>query len=94
MERGSVAGELGEIAPDGLRGGRADGNDALLGAFAVDEDASVLEVGVVDGQVTELAGVDACVEEEQDDGPIAGDGGAGVAAFTLARLCVWARAVV
>src|SRR3989337_363280 len=76
---------FGKVAPDGLAGGGRDGNGALFAAFAEDGDAAVLEIHLVDLQVAQFGGADAGIDQEQDDGTVAGSVGNGMGGGALSR---------
>lgn len=90
-EEGSVHGFIptgGQVAPDDLAGDGVKGDQALFVAFAHDDEVVRFEVHVADGQAAELAGAEAAVQEEIDDGAIARGGGVAVPARALARALI------
>ena len=60
-----------KVLPNGLAGAGAEGQDALLAALAKDDQVTVAHVAVLDARVAELAGANACIEQQQDNGAVA-----------------------
>ncbi len=74
---GFGGGAGGEVFPDVTFAGVADEDDAVFAAFALaDVEAGLVLVVVVEGEVAEFAGTDAGFDEGDDDGAVAGGGGA------------------
>ena len=81
-----------QVFPESTRGPGRDGQGPLFFAFAVDGDALVAKVGLIDTEGDELGGAEASVNEEEEDGAVAVLGGAAVVGGALGAASVFLAA--